>query len=934
LYQSLFADIDNESEEAERYSLLLRNLKSYMELWLVYHGQNSKLQMLESIGVDETPLSSAISEYIAQGFDILQVSKNIKTISTISVCDNQELYQKWTKDVEALFHLCRVEKLPILAAQVALLHSKLSLIATGQHEISLKWAKYAISVLHGDSSGVAVVTVATCADITPIEVEGMLLIADLHETTGSLDRCISYLVEAKSLTMCTSSPIQKSLYSLHAFRIWFRLNSKKFWNEIESITHCLDEVNNLSQDNFVCALLGQNGKPELFDKNFVLERINDAMSYIINQMRGDDCPDFPSFNDQATKSALNFRFLDHQWNFDVSETRSSSSVLKHKSMRSAVAAFLNLQQDFHTTLSFNMRYYLTTAFDTSAFRKVGPSFSGLNKVRMGNLRKLFQSEVNGRSVSQSSSFDVLRSLRRRFSLACLTGQKIVSESTYDAESEMLSSMYAFVLGTASCGTSVETSLENKSDMSKDRSSQLSTACQMVQQMCIGNDDVVRRVMKLLEYVPMAVSAPESREDMITCFLTLEHRSKEVIIGRKDSAVPFPFVVALPCYEELLACLEDWESIIEMNTSQLGKVKNYEEVKKWNNSDKGAWWNDRDLLDARILDFMSNIQSVLGVWRCLLVPKSLNTSRFPVDTESKIRSLFDALVKTSRKRVVPKSSTKKDNASKDDGLPSVLFFWLHYVCLVEVLSSDEQIECICQLLGFALADIGIDVSNEDLLAAATGIWELTFSIKLEEKSGEKETDNEAQEVEYSDDLCAPSARIRFESMKVPELRVMLKDLKLESSGRKSELIDRLVDYHSTEREAAAQKDSVENTTKLSRPKDSSHVVLILDELLQTIPFENIPLLRHKEVSRVPGLTVLVNLLLLHTQQPLNVCATKRNNDSTSSSKMLSLANCWYSIDPDANLLNTRNTMKEFMQPYATKWGWTGFVGEMPPVSSIK
>jgi hypothetical protein len=112
------------------------------------------------------------------------------------------------------------------------------------------------------------------------------------------------------------------------------------------------------------------------------------------------------------------------------------------------------------------------------------------------------------------------------------------------------------------------------------------------------------------------------------------------------------------------------------------------------------------------------------------------------------------------------------------------------------------------------------------------------------------------------------------------------------------------------------------------------VLILDELLQTIPFENIPLLRHKEVSRVPGLTVLVNLLLLHTQQPLNVCATKRNNDSTSSSKMLSLANCWYSIDPDANLLNTRNTMKEFMQPYATKWGWTGFVGEMPPVSSIK
>jgi len=119
----------------------------------------------------------------------------------------------------------------------------------------------------------------------------------------------------------------------------------------------------------------------------------------------------------------------------------------------------------------------------------------------------------------------------------------------------------------------------------------------------------------------------------------------------------------------------------------------------------------------------------------------------------------------------------------------------------------------------------------------------------------------------------------------------------------------------------------------------HVVLILDEAMQALPWETLPCLRKHSCSRVPGLAVLLNLLLLHGRsdsEPVVAAPSKTSGHVESSKKnsLISLARCWYAVDPDDNLHRTRSTMMTFLEPYATKWRWRGYVGERPPDDMIR
>ena len=561
---------------------------------------------------------------------------------------------------------------------------------------------------------------------------------------------------------------------------------------------------------------------------------------------------------------------------------------------------------------------------------------------------------------------------------------------------MLKSMYAFALGAASCGTSVESSLENKSEMGKDRSSQLSSACALVESICLGDDDKLRCLMTLLDNSSPTESADEmrsagsSRRSVVTCFLTLEHSSRKVLIGRKDATVPFPFVVAVPCYDAILACLAEWEQVMEMNSSQLSRTKDPIAVKTWSNEDKATWWRDRDALDDRIQDYLREVQATLGVWRCLLVPTCLHGSSFSKDIDDKLRTRICTLAREcgaakpkATKKSVKITNTKKNmssvNVSGDDDIVfwdddasasakvTVLMKWIHIISESGVLTSDEQIEAFFQVLTFFLMSRGVVGAEAAVRTEATEIWEILFSFKqTEANENQLESHSSKEHPPDSVGYDEETDRQRLEGLKVPELRKLLKAHHQESSGKKSELVDRMCGFYAEQHAAAASTSSSEATgggrsssslpsppSQLPSVSRGNHVVLILDELLQSIPLENIPLLRHKEVSRVPGLTVLVNLMLLHTptheqliaqsptkqihkqtQEQAQALAHGSSSSSSTREKMLSLARCWYSIDPDANLLDTRTTMRQFMQPYAAKWGWTGFVGEKPPSSAIK
>lgn len=1080
--------------QGERFSHLIASLKSYLELWLNFNGLQSKVSQLDKIETRDTAWSIAITKYISQSQDILHVSKNEQSITTISLDQNDDVYKQWADAVEEMFQLCRIENLYTLAALVALLHSKFVLITTGYHEVALKWAKYAIAATKPENcsspppqssasaSASAAVSSSTarvsCVDTTPIEMEGMLLIAELHEATGSLDRCVSYLAEAKALSLWSASAIQKSIYSLHAFRIWYRVNSKKISNEFVSITSCYDELHNVSQDPYTIAVseVGKGGGGSEVVKNFMYDHINDSMSYLASQIQMRGVVTLPGFANmkkakEVSSNTLEFRFLNHQWSFRgvgssasaAGQASSSAQTTQEETIShsSPARAFVHLQQEFHYPLSHNTLTYLqstlssdvTSSSSSSSSSPIPPTvyFSGLSNINsIEPFKQHLHTKINGKPVTQGASFDILRSLRRRFSLDCLSGALGRQQSQGGSAGSgltglkaakrkasapcadtvcMLKSMYAFSLGAASCGTSVESSLENRSDMGKDRSSQLSSACVLVQSICLGDDEKLRRLMTLLDNSSSpglgsgsgsgseiadgkASTAAGSRRPMVTCFMTLEHSSRQVIIGRKDATVPFPFVLAVPCYDAIIACLEEWERVLEMNSSQLARTKDAVDVKSWSNEEKGAWWRDRDVLDERIQAYMRGVQDALGVWRCLLVPACVHGSRFSDDIDSQIRSNICTFARSFGTKLKPETTKKsaknmntKQSASMsvtgsgDDGALfaaggdgdgggdanakiTVLMYWIYFISECGVLTSDEQIEVFHHVIRHFLVAGGAVTAGAEAEAEAeikneaTEIWEMLFSFKNKDKEDKNQSNSDVIQDNSVQVVSAPATvmaveeeeecgghdvdteRKRLERLKVPELRKLLKANQQDSSGKKSELVDRMCGFYAEKHAPVSAAPTATVTPSTEAPASTAtptasrgnHVVLILDELLQCIPFENMPLLRHKEVSRVPGLTVLVNLLLLHTQTQTQTSppeqkqkqkqaqaiasSSSSSSSSTSGDKMLSLAHCWYSIDPDANLLGTRATMKQFMQPYAAKWGWTGFVGEKPPSCSIK
>jgi separase len=126
--------------------------------------------------------------------------------------------------------------------------------------------------------------------------------------------------------------------------------------------------------------------------------------------------------------------------------------------------------------------------------------------------------------------------------------------------------------------------------------------------------------------------------------------------------------------------------------------------------------------------------------------------------------------------------------------------------------------------------------------------------------------------------------------------------------------------------------------------------MLDEALQSLPWESIPSLRNHNCSRVPGLAILLSLILKQSSvieeqvndENVNVnikdkkvaANLKEGVKSELNPPNISVKNCWYAIDIEGNLPTTRATMQTFILPYSDRWKWRGFVAEFPSDSTVK
>jgi separase len=165
---------------------------------------------------------------------------------------------------------------------------------------------------------------------------------------------------------------------------------------------------------------------------------------------------------------------------------------------------------------------------------------------------------------------------------------------------------------------------------------------------------------------------------------------------------------------------------------------------------------------------------------------------------------------------------------------------------------------------------------------------------------------------------------YDKLKIVELRALSKQRGLPSVGRKLDIIGRLRALDDADAIAVtnAQTGIVYACGAAAEAVTSGHVVLVLDESLQPFPFEALPSLRHISCSRCPSLPLLLSMLDSHP---------RRKQQKEQEREMVLRVNarqCWYAVDIDSNLSQTRQAMEAFLQDYITYLDWQGCVGHCP------
>jgi hypothetical protein len=602
-------------------------------------------------------------------------------------------------------------------------------------------------------------------------------------------------------------------------------------------------------------------------------------------------------------------------------------------------------------------------------------------------------------------FDIVRDVRRRISSDVLkprlrysSDMSFISttaspvETPVDAsERGRFLSILSFALGAASCSTSVECSLENKAEAMTERNAALGKACELVNKACRGNAVALSEIRSLL-----SVSL-ENQCKVVYCYIALDHSSKRVSIGRKDAEFASPSSVSLPIYDDLMSALNDWNDIIENNKTQLHQTSSASEISGWGKSEKVKWWNDRDQLDRRVKTFLEDIQFKLGPWRCLLSPTVPESAR---SVEGECYSQLVDLFRTYSSVKEPKKKTQKKTSATSprdpvDDTASVIGGVLSWLSLL--MSPYNNLETCERVVGFSdvllcalshFVEVGVSAEEmeSDVLRVAVAIvnshcgesnnvQQQERSIKRDEDDaiGRKQCDMSAQSSgAYDSDSVSDRVeemKSRVATLKVADLKKELKDLGAETTGKKSELLKRLIKCLSESMEVSMSADSCtlmdeapecdqvfsESSPPPPAIRQTHHIALILDEMLQAMPWESIPMLRASSCSRLPSLSVLVNLLhnassssseafIDNSDEKEKKNSAKRtkkkvgedgtNQETRSEGNLISVARCWYAVDPDANLERTRSTIMTFIEPYATKWQWRGFAGEKPPDDAIR
>jgi Peptidase family C50/SAP domain len=578
---------------------------------------------------------------------------------------------------------------------------------------------------------------------------------------------------------------------------------------------------------------------------------------------------------------------------------------------------------------------------------------GNDKNKAPSIRPTVQRLLEG--FMHSKSFDLLRDIRRMACLLSLTERVAALSPTGTGEESSQrgsTSFLSFLLGASSCGTALECVMERSGAGSSPSSPMgLSAVSSDIAAACCNDPPALQRVESTLR-AHLQISA--SGKDAV-CFLAIEPCTRNLLVGRWDSVGST--IVALPVAEELGCLLAQWGACMEGSKALLHRTLDSALVAKWTEADKREWWAERAASDALLGTILGKLEAMLGAWSSILVGsdgKENDTGANHLDHETPGTCIGNDC--SGRIKTVATALSGADDLDIDLDLNDDLLKALNALKVTELRQQlkdkslsvvGKKSELISRLQGHRFAPNSHNQSHKICL------YEDPRSIMVRSADGASPSPTAAQ-----NGRAARTAAV--------EGRGNIRTSKLSSSFSGA----------SVPASHAGSPPHIQ-TAGSSSSGTAAHTVLILDEVLQQIPWEVLPALRGLQCSRLPSLALLLHMLTrqgtekaddkgegetgvvsqeedqgdgstLLTASTTEVRARPTDSITSSIEESLSasskthcteahsepLRHTWFAVDPEGNLPATRDTMAAFLGPYRDKYGWTGFIGSMPSEQAAK
>ena len=812
---------------------------------------------------------------------------------------------------------------------VCAMASKVLMLVYRDLPASLTWASYTSSAISKEGN------IQVRSEAVLALLEALLVRADLYEHCGNLDGCLVYLREAAAVTRALHSPAMTSCVSLHTVRVWVRTDSPKLQSTVEDILREGDE-----QIYSSTAQLND-------DTTKSVRSAIKTLDVLFNLRPDEDKTDCSSSTIKIDTSSLSFRHIERYW--DIAAGKSG-----------------DLGNSYNTFLTAEERKGVRTALATSN-APTATVFSGLSATSITDM----SSSSAILEVVPSGAFDAIRDLRRHLSL------QSIQQSASDRDA-----FFPFLAGISSCGVASECIGEateaptsrgaEDAEEGEGSSSHPSSAAASVESLgaastcirqalrgCVQSSMLIQQ--KLNEVILHCQSLGQGASASAVCFLAVDRPTSTLLIGRMDNAAVL--VTGLPLEGRLCYLLQRWDDLQERNKAMLRQGFDVELIGKLSEEQKRGWWSSRQKYDSDIEAALSDFQDLLGPWRVLL-------STAPhKDLLSTLRQEVNSILFKSK-------PTKTQTSQIDALLP-----WLQLISS-NLQPTEGSSSTRLRTMPLSLAEATTTISSllSQLSIKSTGnccfadeilssIVRVSTSTTFVVGSSQDNSSGDRQQ----------NRQVELNSLKVTELRALLKEAGQDAVGKKQDLIDRLIEHESSLATAVASTPTPSGgSPTASNSSPLGHMVLVLDEQLQRLPLECMPALRTASCSRVPSCAILLRLIdnAVRSKEPQGTLAQlssqidsmnlsdsnasagskskktggkptkkasavvelreKENTPNTAVSehtdgsvwKWVSVEKCWYALDIEGNLPLTRDTLQPFLREYSDKWNWTGVVARIP------